>query len=437
MVNVWRRKPSGTRAVSQGLRRKLLKTLFHRCGSLLTSRRLRAHGLLLAVTLWSLYIWTTATPTLRDRNGNLKGTDFLHLYTLGSLAASHRGGDLYDVQAQAALAAQRVPDAAGIRYLPLYPPQVSILFAPLAVLSYGSALVTWWICTAIIYGICCYRMWRACPSLHDTGTTVVLLALAYPPFFHLIAWGQTSALALACFGAGFLFLRDQREFGAGLVLGCLVFKPQLGLAAAVVFVSIGAWRIVAGMGLACGAQIAAGVGYYGIEPFRSWLRTLWHVPALLPFFEPRPYQTHCLRTFWSMIVPWTGLSFALYVVSAAIVLAGTIRVWKRTHSLSLRYSALLLATVLVSPHLTVYDLVIIAPVFLLLADWLVPQGLTSPGTGILLYLVYVLPLLGPFMRWIHIQLSVVAMAALLYLIWRHSENRESVHPSGAAHAGSE
>jgi hypothetical protein len=81
-----------------------------------------------------------ATPGLRDRNGNLKGTDFLHFYTLGSLADKHRGADLYDIRAQAALAERRVPEAAGIRYLPLYPPQVSIVFAPLACLSYGWAL---------------------------------------------------------------------------------------------------------------------------------------------------------------------------------------------------------------------------------------------------------------------------------------------------------
>ena len=72
----------------------------------------------------TVYIWTLSTPGLRDRNGNLKGTDFLHFYTLGTLAQEHRGADLYDMQAQAQVAAQRVPAAVGIRYLPLYPPQV-------------------------------------------------------------------------------------------------------------------------------------------------------------------------------------------------------------------------------------------------------------------------------------------------------------------------
>ena len=103
----------------------------------LTSKRLRAHGIIVALCLWGLYGWNVTTPGMRDRNGNLKGTDFLHLYTLGSIANQHRGADLYDMNAQAALAAERVPEARGIRYLPLYPPQVSIFFAPLAGLSYG------------------------------------------------------------------------------------------------------------------------------------------------------------------------------------------------------------------------------------------------------------------------------------------------------------
>ena len=57
--------------------------------------------------------------------------------------------------------------------------------------------------------------------------------------------------------------------------------------------------------------------------------------------------------------------------------------------------------------------------FILLADWLVGQPFTAlnRGLGALLYLAYMLPLVGPFARWTHVQLSVVAMAATVYLIW--------------------
>jgi len=384
----------------------------------LTSKRLRTHGLLLLVTLWSFYFWTLATPNLRDRDGNLKGTDFLHLYTLGTLASGHRGGDLYDINRQAAVAAQRVPDAAGIRYLPLYPPQVSIFFIPLAHLSYRSALIGWWVCTSVIYGLCCYCVWRACPGLHESGWTVALLTAAYPAFFHLFAWGQTSAIALACFTLLFLSLRNRKYFIAGIALGCLIFKPQLALAGTILFIALGRWKLLAGSLLSATIQVLVGVFYYGMRPFGSWLRTLLTVRSTMPAFEPRPYQTHCLRTFWSMIVPSDSLSFALYVLSAAIVLGWTITLWRRRAILPLRFSALLLSTVLVSPHLTVYDLVILAPAFLLLADWLISQPAAGFGMGTLLYLVYFLPLVGPFTRWIHVQLSVVAMTALVYMIWR-------------------
>jgi alpha-1,2-mannosyltransferase len=365
-------------------------------------------------------VWNVATPGLRDRNENLKGTDFLHLYTLGSVAAAHRGGDLYDMNAQAVLAAQRVPEAAGIRYLPLYPPQVSVFLAPLARLPYGWALLVWWCGSAVVYGICCYCIWRACPNLRNYGGTVALLAIAFPAFFHLIAWGQTSAAALACFTLMYFLLRDKRDFLAGLVLGCLIFKPQLGLAAAIVFVSIGAWRTVLGAVVSAAAQLSVGVFYYGTEPLRQWMYVLRNVGQVLPLLEPKLYQTHSLRTFWSMLVPGEVSSLGPYILSAMVVLAFTIACWTRgSGSLPLRYSSLLLTTVLVAPHLTVYDLVILAPAFILLADWLVGQPRT-PSTrwlGTLLYLVYMLPLLGPFARWTHVQLSVVAMAATVYLIW--------------------
>jgi hypothetical protein len=92
----------------------------------------------------------------------------------------------------------------------------------------------------------------------------------------------------------------------------------------------------------------------------------------------------------------------------------------------LRYSSLLLATVLVAPHLTVYDLVILAPAFLLLADQLMGQAADVRGIGTLLYLMYALPLLGPLTRWTHIQLSVVAMTALAFRIWRMSDAEKTV-----------
>jgi hypothetical protein len=187
-------------------------------------------------------------------------------------------------------------------------------------------------------------------------------------------------------------------------------------------VSVGAWKIVAGAALSAGGQLGVGVLYYGVQPLSEWIRMLTHVRTVLPWLEPKPYQTHSLRTFWSMLTPRPDFAFALYALSAMVVLGLTIGVWKHapTMPLPLRYSALLLAIVLVAPHLTVYDLVILAPAFLLLADWM--AGLAEASSprwlGTVLYMVYALPLLGPLARWTHVQLSVIAMVASVYIIWR-------------------
>ncbi len=391
--------------------------------SWITAKRLRVHGLLLALSLWSVYAWNVATPGLFDRAGNLKGTDFLHFYTLGSLALAHRGADLYNMSAQSQLVAQRVPAATGIRYLPVYPPQVSILFAPFAHLSYPCALVLWLTLSSLIYGACIYVLWRICPNLRNYGLTVLVLALAFPAFWHLIAWGQTSALALACFTLAFFALHAERELLAGLALGCLIFKPQLGLAAAVIFVDTRRWKVVAGALLSALAQLAAAWIYYGPDSLRTWIQTLFRFPSLLPLLEPKLYQTHSLRTFWTMLLPWPNLAFGLYILTALLTLALAARCWQSSVSLPLRYSALLLATVLVAPHLTVYDLVILAPAFLLLTDWIVaePNQSTTSCLELLLYLAFALPLLGPLARWTHLQLTVPVMLATLYVLFQLGE----------------
>ncbi len=389
----------------------------------LTAKRLRAHGTILALCLWSVCLWNLSNPGFRDRAGNLKGTDFLHFYTLGRLAQVHDAADLYDINAQAKIAAERVPAAAGLRYLPLYPPQVSIFFSPLARLPYRRALASWWALNVAFYVTCCFVIWRTCSRLRSFGGTVLLLAVAFPAFFHLIAWGQTSGLALICFTVLYFALRHERSFLAGLAAGCLIFKPQLGLAVAVVFVSSGLWKAVLGALVSSAAELAVGVWYYGWAPLRRWIEMLLHGRALMNLLEPKPYQTHCLRTFWTMIVPWPDLAVALYIAGACGILYLTVHCWRRADilSLSVRYSLMLLATVLVAPHLTVYDLVILAPAFLLLSDWvLIQQTPHSSVIGTLLYFVFVLPLVGPLAKWTHVQPSVIAMAALLYVIWKVS-----------------
>ena len=265
-------------------------------------------------------------PGVVGRNGLLKGTDFLHFYTLGSLALEHRGADLYDMAAQSELGGatsargrdallRRAVRSAGV---------VAVRAFGCASLRSGAGL--WLILSALLYGLCCYAIWRTCSNLQREGWLVLLLALAYPAFFHLMVWGQSSALALACFTGAYLALRADRKFLAGLAIGCLMIKPQLGLAAAFVFVAAREMRVVAGAIVSALANLLAGWAYYGTPVMQSYVAQLWHSPELMPQLEPRLYQTHSLRALWAMLLPWPSVAFWMYAASAVCCLVRNLSV---------------------------------------------------------------------------------------------------------------
>jgi hypothetical protein len=157
---------------------------------------------------------------------------------------------------------------------------------------------------------------------------------------------------------------------------------------------------------------------------RAYFDTLWHLSRVIGGLEPglAPIQMHSLRSFWTLLIPSPPVALALYILSSIVVICIAAALWKSSSPLALRFSALTLAAVLANPHLFVYDLLVLAPVFLLLMDWtlLNLQRASSPTLQVLLYLVFVLPLFGPLSRWTHFQLSVPAFAALLWVLWRQS-----------------
>jgi len=115
---------------------------------------------------------------------------------------------------------------------------------------------------------------------------------------------------------------------------------------------------------------------------------------------------------------------ALYLLTSVAVLAVTVRLWRQGVPAGIRYSALLLATVLVAPHMRVYELVQLAPAFLLTVD--ASDLLTAGPRRVLLVLVglaYVLPLFGFLASVTHVQLSVPVFVGWLAVLYWSSRAR--------------
>jgi hypothetical protein len=133
-----------------------------------------------------------------------------------------------------------------------------------------------------------------------------------------------------------------------------------------------------------------------------------------------PLQMHSLHSFWELLIPWRPGVWILYALTSFAVIGIAAAIWKSSAPLALRFSALMFAAVLVNPHLYIYDLLALSPVFLLLSDWSLTNARhhQKPALDVLLYLAFLLPLFGPLAHWTHLQLSVAVFVAMLWSLYR-------------------
>ncbi|MGP0017326.1 MAG: glycosyltransferase family 87 protein [Candidatus Sulfotelmatobacter sp.] len=413
----------------------------------LIPRRLRAQATVLALCLWGVCAVDFATRGPFDRAGNIKFQDFLPSYVSAQLVAQGRANELYNQQVTADEMQTAIPPISArdptrpilpslvLRNLVLpnlYGPQVGLFFVPLARFSFPVAARIWVAASVLLFFACVYLVGKVCPALRPHFAMVALCALAFPPLFHFFVRAQLSALVLACFTAAFLAFRADRTWLAGVALGFLIFKPQFLVALPLVLLLAHAWKPLTGLILAAGAQLVLARIYFGPAVMNAYFDTLWHMSRVIGASELSlaPIQMHSLRSFWTLLIPWPEIALALYVLTSIVTVILAAAVWKSFAPLSLRFSALTLAAVLVNPHLFVYDLLVLAPALLLLADRTLAnaQHSSSPTLRLLTYLAFVLPLFGPLSRWSHLQLSVPAFAALLWILWRSSGTPDSGTP---------
>lgn len=388
----------------------------------LTPSRIRAQAMVLALCLWGVCAVDFATPGLFDRAGNIKFQDFIQFPIAARLIAQGRASELYDDHVLADGIRAIVGRETTVHLQYFYGPQVALPFVPLVRLSFAVQSGIWVSLSLLMYFGCVYLLWKTCTTLIPYPAVVSVCAVAYPPLFHFFVRGQASAVVLLYFTAACLAFLSRRDWLVGIALGFLVFKPQFLVAVPLVLLLARAWKAFAGLAVSAGAQLAFTAIYFGPTVMRPYIRMLLHSAARPSMTELvlSPIQMHSLRTFWALLIPWPASVWVLYSLSALAVIGMAAAVWRSSSTPPLRLSALILASVLVNPHIYIYDLLALAPALLFLTDWALRnvQHPFTPALKLLLYLTFMLPLFGPLSRWTHVQLSVPVFAALLWVLWR-------------------
>jgi hypothetical protein len=256
-------------------------------------------------------------------------------------------------------------------------------------------------------------MWKSVPQVRKLGRfPAIALCLGFPAFHSVIAVGQVSVMALVWFTLGWLALRHERLFLAGLILGSLAYKPTLLIVAPVAFVFAGQWRPIAGIIVACVAQFAVVWLRFGGSVFKAFMENSASLRGHMDWLESQPWQMHSLRSFFALLVPSVTLTWILYAMTAMVIMIAAVRTWRSRAPLGLRYGVLILGTVLIDPHVYAYELVVLMCAFFLVTAWVLEQPGLNPRLSLLLRASFYLPAFDTLTRFTHFQLSVPVLVAL-------------------------
>jgi len=351
-----------------------------------------------------------------DPAGKPLGADFLAFWTAGRLAAEGRAAGAYDPMILGPLQEAAFPGVdAGYAPFP-YPPVFLLACAVLGALPYFAALAAWLAATG-------YAGWRVVRAWLGEARGLALPALAYPAVLINAAHGQTAFLTTALFGAGALAL-PRRPWLAGLCFGALVFKPHLGLLIPVVLLAARRWRAIAGAVISAAALAGAATLAFGLEAWRGFLAGL---PLMRAVAEDGRLPPEKLQSLFAALRVWDAPLPAAYAAQAALALAAAAALawlaWRRPNDRSLG-AALAAGTLLASPYLLDYDLVLAAVPL----AWLYGEGRRTgflPWEKLVLLLAFVLPLVSRVLAMkLMLPLAPVVLAALFVLVLR----RAAAHP---------
>lgn len=201
---------------------------------------------------------TWAAPIPRDATTLVVGRDFLNFWMYGRAAWLPNPSRFYDPQIyNAALTALLGPDYPGQNWS--YPPSVMLIAAPFGLLGYFPALLCW---TAAGLGL---FVWVLRHMIDDRR---LLIAIVFSPAAVFCLMSGQSSFITAAMLLTIMSCLDRRPVLAGILIGLLSLKPQLGLLFPVMLAASGRWRVFVVAALTTLLVIAATAAVFGPQ---AWI----------------------------------------------------------------------------------------------------------------------------------------------------------------------
>jgi hypothetical protein len=357
--------------------------------------------------------WQESSPGFYTVSG-----DFVGFWTAGQLALEGHAADAYREMPHFFKELALHGDTTRLYIAFFYTPFFLLLCTGFALLSYFTALCLWLGSTFLCYAAALRAL---LPRGLGEGSHAWVLFLGYPAVMVNVGFGQNGFLSAALFGGAALWL-DRRPELAGMCLGCLAYKPQLGIIVPLALAVAKRWRAFAVASatvlvLAVASTLAFGVDIW--PPFiadmgvarHNWLEA--PVPSYLQF----------LITVFGAIRLHDGSLPLAYAAQAAVSVTAVVLLVRalltRPHdarSGRAEIAAIAACVPFCSPFMLEYDLLILAVPM----AWLLGEALRDGfrrGEGVALVAAYLAPALFKVTLFDNtLKLGVIAAAALLFAV---------------------
>jgi hypothetical protein len=345
--------------------------------------------------------------------GYVLGRDFVNFWTGAHLAVEGRVSEIYDLEGFHAAIREILNPRQGFMNFS-YPPHALLPLAPLGTLPYGVSLAIW-----LGLGLGAY-VWLVLSRVRAPRSLAFWLLLAPATLMNVVMAHAAPLLAVLMVGA--LLLVPTRPVLAGILIGLLTVKPQLGLLIPPVLILLGAWRTFAAASVTAVLFVAASVLAFGVDPWRDYFANT------VPFqrevaLDPNPFLGILLVTPYSgalaVGIP-DGAAMLLHIAIAAGValsLVPIVRSDRVRHDM--KVAAVTLAALIVTPYSLAYDLAIPAAA---IAIWLAARPDAPPPVVVAAAgLFWAAPFMGMVtMAFASLPLTQAALLALFVAVAREA-----------------
>jgi arabinofuranan 3-O-arabinosyltransferase len=287
-----------------------------------------------------------------DPNGLGIPTDFVNVWAAGRLVLDGHPALAYDWDIQKQVEVALLGQNFFGNFAWHYPPPFLFVASLLAQLPYPVAFIGWVSVSLVPY----LAVMRAIVG----RAFGLLLALAIPMVLNNALVGQNGFLTAALIG-GTLYLMPSRPVLSGICLGLLSYKPQYGLLFPLVLIAASQWTVFVSAGIVAATMAFVSWLAFGTESWQAFFH--W-----MPMFS-QAFLTEGKATWWKLqsifsLVRFFGgtepLAWAFQWVMTATVAVVLTLMWRSRISYSLKAAALATGTLLITPYLFMYDMMVLA-----------------------------------------------------------------------------